>query len=148
MNYNVDGGLSGQDVMNRASSLGNSAANAMSSAASNTMSKFKSMNEKYSNIDTFKNEVDLLKEKRSTMFVSGSFYVLRTSWMVSLLLVIGVMLVFSLMYSNGDLTGNKGYLTSAPAVISLVTALVICTEFLTLMLLGKQVAVKTIASLT
>lgn len=148
MDYDVDGGLSGKDVMNRASSLGNSAANAMSSAASNTMSKFKSMNAKYSNIDTFKNEVDLLKERRSTMFVSGSFYVLRTSWMVSLLLVIGVMLVFSLIYSNGDITGKKGYLTSAPAVISLVTALVICTEFLTLMLLGKQVAVKTIASLT
>jgi hypothetical protein len=126
--------------------LGKNVSNKASSIASNVFSSLNQINSKYTSLDTFKSEVTNLKEKKPTMFLTGTLYLLRTNLITLMLIVVGVMLVFSLVYSKFNITGNSGYLTNPIAVISLVTGVVLLTTFVSTMVMGKKAVMNTLES--
>ena len=122
--------------------LGKNVSNKASSAASSVLSSLNQTNSKYTSLDTFKSEVTNLKEKKPTMFLTGTLYLLRTNLITLMLIVVGVMLVFALVYSKFGL----GYLTNPIAVISLVTGVVLLTTFVSTMVMGKKAVMNTLES--
>jgi hypothetical protein len=141
MDYSyTDGGDAGVGALGRIQN----ASKGVQNAAASAFNSLKKTNAKYSDISTFKMDVDALKEKKSTMFLNGTLYLLKTNALMLVVMVIVLMLVFSLIYAKFNLTGNNGYLTDPAAVISLVTTMVLLTCVVTTMFLGRRAVLKTL----
>ena len=146
MDYSyADGGEGTLSNLAKSASTGmQSASKGVQNAAASALNSLKKTNEKYSDISTFKMDVDALKGKKSTMFVNGTLYLLKTNVLMLVVMVVVLMLVFSLIYAKFDITGTKGFLTDGAGVISLVTAMVLLTTVVTTMFLGKKAVLKTL----
>lgn len=130
----IDGGLNASSVYN-----------SMRGTASNAYSGVKNLTAKYSNLDTFKAEVMKVKEDKSTMFIQGTMYIYWKHLFMSVLMIVGLMVVFSLFYSNFTLfNSDRRYLNDPVSVLALVTAVVIITSVSTTMLLGKRIVKHTL----